>query len=78
MYGLYYSYLGIPINHCYKDPYQTTRIQWNVAESFFVAHLLRPRQDRHQELKEEKEVTGEHFLVGGNSNIFYFHPYLGK
>ena len=24
--------------------------------------LLRSRQDRHQEMKEEKEVTGEHFL----------------
>ena len=24
--------------------------------------LLRSSQDRHQDLKEEKEVTGEHFL----------------
>ena len=29
-----HSYLGIPINHYYKDPYYTSRIQWNVREFF--------------------------------------------
>ena len=32
------SYMGIIISH-YKDPYQPTRIQWNVNRVFNVAHL---------------------------------------
>ncbi len=30
------------------------------------------------ELKGEKSGFSDVFLGGGNSNIFYVHPYLGK